>query len=64
MVGDDIRDDVLGAQAAGFKVLFNTKANTVCMHVYKKIKFYTTLSQNISMKMYIIHTYLSYFRDV
>ena len=25
MVGDDIRDDVLGAQAAGFKVLFNTK---------------------------------------
>ena len=59
MVGDDIRDDVLGAQAAGFKVLFNTKANTVCMHVYKKIKF-----QNISMKMYIIHTYLSYFRDV
>ena len=58
MVGDDIRDDVLGAQAAGFKVLFNTKANTVCMHVYKKIKL------NISMKMYIIHTYLSYFRDV
>ena len=58
MVGDDIRDDVLGAQAAGFKVLFNTKANTVCMHVYKKIEF------NISMKMYIIHTYLSYFRDV
>ena len=37
MVGDDIRDDVLGAQAAGFKVLFNTKANTVCMHVYNKI---------------------------
>ena len=56
MVGDDIRDDVLGAQAAGFKVLFNTKANTVCTHVYNKI--------NISMKMYIIHTYLSYFRDV
>ena len=55
MVGDDIRDDVLGAQAAGFKVRFNTKANTVCMHV---------LSQNISMKMYIIHTHLSYFRDV
>ena len=40
MVGDDIRDDVLGAQAAGFKVLFNTKANTVCMHVYNWIKFY------------------------
>ena len=58
MVGDDIRDDVLGAQAAGFKVLFNTKANTVCMHVYKKIKL------KFLMKMYIIHTYLSYFRDV
>ena len=42
MVGDDIRDDVLGAQAAGFKVLFKTKANTVCMHVYKKNKFSLT----------------------
>ena len=63
MVGDDIRDDVLGAQAAGFKVLFNTKANTVCMHVCKKIKFFLT-HKNISMKTYIIHTYLSYFRDV
>ena len=34
MVGDDIRDDVLGAQAAGFQVLANNKTNTVCMHVY------------------------------
>ena len=40
MVGDDIRDDVLGAEAAGFRVLSNTITNTVCIHVYKKIKFY------------------------
>jgi len=40
MVGDDIRDDVLGAQAAGFQVLANNKTNTVCMHVYKKIIFH------------------------
>jgi len=38
MVGDDIRDDVLGAQAAGFKVLFETKANTsVCTFIRKII---------------------------
>ena len=52
MVGDDIRDDVLGAQAAGLQVLNDNKTNTVCMH----IKYF--------MKMYIIHTYLSYSRDV
>ena len=51
MVGDDIRDDVLGAQAAGFKVLFKTKANTVCMHVYKKNKFSLTHNDLFSITL-------------
>ena len=37
MVGDDIRDDVLGAQDAGFQVNINV---VILIHIVRNICFY------------------------
>ena len=49
MVGDDIRDDVLGAQDAGFQVNINV---VILIHVVKYISFYLVHKLFLVLKSY------------